>query len=330
VRTIDCLLVLAALILSGECKCLPAQATEKPAAGSPVQPGAEKQHILWQKMQATIAEVGRQLDGILGVAVLDLTDGQQFLFHGDEIFPQASSIKIAVLAELYRQTQEGAAGKARLSDLYTFRAEDLVPDSDVLSVLTPGVSRLTNRDLAGFVVCVSDNSATNVLIERVGMDNVNAMLERQGLKKTRLQRKMMDLQAAREGRENVATPREMMLLIENIYRGRLFNKELTDDFFKLLATHKESWLLQGLPEGVRSANKPGALEGVRNDSGVVFVANRPFVLCVMTTYLKNEKDGEAAIRIVTAAVHSYFDRVGRASSYGRVISPNNSGAAPSK
>jgi beta-lactamase class A len=330
VRNVRFLLVLGVLILSGESNWLSSQTPENPSDKSSVRPGAEKQHLLWQKMKATIAEVDRQLAGVLGVAVLDLTDGKQFLFHGDEVFPQASSIKITVLAELYRQTQEGKEGKARLNDLYTFRAEDLVADSDVLSVLTPGVSRLTNRDLAGVMVCVSDNSATNVLIDRVGMDNVNAMLDRQGLKETRLRRKMMDLQAARQGRENVSTPREMMTLLEQIYRGKLFNKELTDDFFNLLSTHKESCILQGLPEGVRSANKPGALEGVRNDSGVVFVPNRPFVLCVMTTYLKNEKDGEAAIRIVTSSVHSYFDRVARASSYGRVISPANSGTSSSK
>ncbi len=70
------------------------------------------------------------------------------------------------------------------------------------------------------------------------MENVNAMLAGLGLKQTRLRRKMMDLNAAREGRENVATPREMMMLLEAIYRNRLFSKELTDDFTTVLAT---SW-----------------------------------------------------------------------------------------
>jgi beta-lactamase class A len=322
IRFLKGALVLNAFLLPAEFSRSSAQATVK----APASDGAQKQHLLWQKVEIAITEVGRHLDGVLGAAVLDLTDGRSFLYHGDEVFPQASSIKITILAELYRQSQEGGEGYAKLTDQYTFRVEDLVPDSDVMSVLTPGVSRFTNRDLAGFMVCVSDNSATNVLIERVGMENVNKTLDRMGLRHTRLRRKMMDLQAAREGRENVATPREMMLLLEAIYRGKVLNKANTDDFFKILTTHKESWMLQGLPEGTRSANKPGALEGVRNDSGIVFATNRPFVLCLMTTYLKNEKDGEAAIRLLTSVVHSYFDRVGRASEYGRVISPNNSGA----
>src|SRR6266851_4870534 len=88
--------------------------------------------------------------------------------------------------------------------------EDLVIGSDIMLGLTPGFTRLTLRDLATMMVAVSDNSATNVLIDRVGFDNVNAMLEGLGLHGTRLRRKMMDLKAASEGRENVSTPREMM------------------------------------------------------------------------------------------------------------------------
>ena len=111
---------------------------------------------------------------------MDLTDGRTFLLNPDAVFAQASSIKVAVLAELYRQQQEsdhGATGKASLSDLYTVNASDLVADSAIMGGLTPGVTRVTNRDLATFMVAVSDNSATNVLIDRVGMENVNAMLD---------------------------------------------------------------------------------------------------------------------------------------------------------
>jgi beta-lactamase class A len=147
------------------------------------------------------------------------------------------------------------------------------------------------------------------------------MLEGQGFYATRLRRKMMDLKAAGEGRENVSTPREMMTLLETIYRGKLLNQEMTEDFLKVLSTHKESALLQGLPDDATAASKPGELEAVRNDSGIIFVKNRPYVLCVMTAYLKDEKEGSAAIRKISSLAYSYFDRVGRASEYGRVVSP---------
>src|SRR5437870_6016417 len=217
-----------------------------------------KQQVLWQKLEASIAEVERNLDGVLGVAIEDLTTGQKYLLHADEVFPQASSIKIAVLAELYHQAQQG---KLKLTDLYTVQSSDLVQDSDIMGGLTPGVTKITLRDLATMMVAVSDNSATNVLIDRVGMENVNAFLESLGLTHTRLRRKMMDLKAASEGRENVSTPREVMTLLEQLYRGKVLNQTLTNDFFTMLSTHKDSWIPRDLPEGLKIANKPGSLEG---------------------------------------------------------------------
>ena len=250
---------------------------------------AAKQEVLWQKLESTINDVDHNLDGVLGVAILDLGSGKKFLLHADDVFPQASSIKI------------------------------------IMGGLTPGVTRITLRDLATMMVAVSDNSATNVLIDRVGMENVNALMDSLGLAHTRLRRKMMDLKAAGEGRENVSTPAEMMTLLENLYRGKVLNQQMTNDFFKMLSTHKESFIPRDLPEGLKVANKPGELEGVRNDSGVVFVENRPYVICVMTTYLRRERDGEQAISRISAAAYNMFDRLARASEYGRVISPGNSG-----
>jgi len=285
-----------------------------------------KQQALWEKLGSTIREADHNLDGVLGVAIEDLTSGQKFFLHEDEVFAQASSIKITVLAELYRQNQEasqGASGKAKLTDLYTVEASDLVRDSDIMGGLTPSVTKITNRDLATMMVAVSDNSATNVLIDHVGMENVNRLLDSLGLPHTRLRRKMMDLKAAGEGRENVSTPREMMILLEQIYRGKVLNQEMTNDFLKVLSTHKDSWISRDLPEGLRVADKPGSLEGVRNDSGIVFAQNRPYVICIMTSYLQKERDGEDMIARISAAAYRMFDRMGRASEYGRVVSPND-------
>ena len=280
-----------------------------------------KAEVLWQKLESTIDDLDHHLDGVLGVAILDLGSGRKFLLHADEVFPQASSIKVAVLAELYHQAQ---TGKLKLTDLYSVQASDLVADSNLMGGLTPGVTRVTLRDLATMMVAVSDNSATNVLIDRVGMENVNLLMDSLGLMHTRLRRKMMDLKAAGEGRENISTPAEMMALFEDLYRGKILNPEMTADFFKVLSTHKESFIPRDLPEGLKIANKPGELEGVRNDSGVVFIENRPYVICAMTTYLRHERDGEEAITRISAAAYGMFDRLARASEYGRVVSPGNS------
>ena len=283
-------------------------------------PGSAKQKILWQKLQAKIEQVDRNLDGVMGVAIEDLTTGDHYFLREDDVFAQASSIKITVLANLYLQAQQG---KLKLADLYTVQTSDLVPDSDIMNGLTPGVTRVTLRDLATMMVAVSDNAATNVLIDRVDMQNVNAMLDSLALTHTRLRRKMMDLEAARQGRENISTPREMMTLLDAIYHGKLLNKESTDDFFKVFSTNKDSWIPRELPAGLKIANKPGFFEAVRNDSGIVFVEGRPFVICVMTAYLRNEREGEEAISQVSLETWRMFDRLSRATEYGRVVSSGN-------
>ncbi len=287
------------------------------------QPPSQKELLLWQKLEATVHEEDRRLDGVLGVAILDLSTGHTLLLNSDEVLPTASSIKIAILAELYRQAQQG---KLKLTDLHTLQSSDLVGGSGIAGALTPGITRLSLRDVAALMISVSDNSATNILIDRVGMENVNALLDSLNLSHIRLRRKMMDLKAASEGRENVASPREMMLLLEALYRGKVLNKEMTADFFNLLSIHKESYIPRELPEDLRVANKPGELEGVRNDSGIVFTGARPYVISVMTAYLRHERDGGDAIVHISNAAYQMFDRLSRASKYGRVVSPHDSSA----
>ncbi|MGB7437119.1 MAG: serine hydrolase [Candidatus Acidiferrum sp.] len=296
-------------------------------AGRTASTGATQSELLWQKLETTVQQVNKDLDGTMGVAIMDLTDGRVFLLNPDHVFAQASSIKVAVLAELYREQQQsdqGANGKAKLSDSYTVEARDIVDGSAIMGGLTPGVTRLTNRDLATFMVAVSDNSATNVLIDRLGMQNVNSLLDSLNLRQTRLQRKMMDVRAATEGRENVSTPWEMMTLFADLYQNKVLNKALTDDLFKVLGTPKESDIPRNIPNNVICANKPGELAGVRNDVGVVFVPNRPFVIVAMTAYLERERDGDDAIAKIAGAAYEYFDRVGRSSIYGRIVSEGGS------
>jgi beta-lactamase class A len=250
--------------------------TSKPQTVSPSAVTQEKQKVLWQKLEASIHDIDQHLDGVMGVAIEDLTTG-----------------------------------------------DDLVADSNIMGCLTPGITRLTLRDLATMMVAVSDNSATNVLIDRVGMENVNAMLDSLGLSHSRLRRKMMDLDAAKHGRENISTPSEMMTLLAALYRGKVLNKEMEGDFFTMLSTGKDSWIPRDLPADLKIADKPGELEAVRNDSGIVFVEGRPYVICVMTAFLRNERDGEEAISKVSLATWRMFDRLSRATEYGRVVSPGN-------
>ncbi len=280
--------------------------------------------LLWKKLETSIEEIADRLDGVMGVAVLDLTDGRSLLRNADRVFPTASSIKIAILLELYRQDQEARSGtkeKAKLADIYTFDPKDLVEDSRIMAGLTPGVTRVTNHDLAQFMIAVSDNAAANVLIGRVGKDNVNTTLRGLGLSNTLLRRKMMDTAAARRGDENVATPQEMARLLEAIYKEKVLNKQATAELIKQLSTKKESYIPRYLPENIQVASKPGELEGVRNDCGIVFAHNRPFVVSVMTAYDRDEKSAERAISEVALEAYHYFEMRGKTSQYGRILQP---------
>src|SRR5437899_6563818 len=291
---------------------------QKPEVG-PRDTGSD---LLWKKLESRVEETASRLDGVMGVAILDLTDGRILLRNADRVFPAASSIKIAILLELYRQDEEaraGAKGKDRLDDIYTFDPKDLVEDSRIMAGLTAGVTRVTNRDLAQFMVTVSDNAATNVLIDRVGKDNVNAMLHSLGLSKTMLRRKMMDVAAARRGDENVATPQEMVRLLEAIYKEKVLDKQATAEFIKQLSTSKQSYIPRYLPENVQVANKPGELEAVRTDSGIVYAQNRPFAISVMTAYDRDEKAAGRAISDVALEAYHYFEMHGKTSEYGRVL-----------
>jgi len=280
-----------------------------------------KQRLLFQKLESTIQDADKSLDGVMGVYAIDLTTGNTIASNADETFPTASTIKIAILAELFHQAQQG---KLNLSDIYTLKSSDLVGGSGISSAFTPGVTKLTLRDLAALMISVSDNSMTNVIIDRIGIDNVNALLDSLGLSHTRLRRKMMDIKAAAEGRENTSTPHEMAQLLEALYRGKVLNKQFTEDFFNLLSIHKESYLPRLLPEDLRIANKPGELEGVRNDCGIVFTGKRPYALCVMSTYVRHEREAGDAIEKISFAAWQTFDRLDRSSDLGRVVSSHDS------
>jgi beta-lactamase class A len=282
-----------------------------------------KELALWQKLDSSIRAEDQHLDGVLGIAILDLTTQHTLLRNADELFPTASTIKIAILAELYRQAQQG---KLKLTDTYTLQQSDLVDGSGIFNALTPGVTKLTLRDVAALMISVSDNSATNILIDRVGLDNVNALLDSLNLTHIRLRRKMMDIKAAAEGRENVATPRELVKLLEALYRGKVLNKHFTDDYFTLLSTPKSSYIPRELPEDLRIANKPGELEGVRNDCGLIFNGSRPYVLCAMSTYVRNERAAGDVIARISGETWRMFDRLNRSSPYGRVVSAHDSSA----
>ena len=259
------------------------------------------------QFERRVADIASRVDGVVGYEILDLTSGDRIGRLETASFPTASTIKLAVLYELFKQAEEG---KIRLDEMVPLDRSEAVGGTCVLEQL--GTPTLSIRDYATLMVVLSDNTATNVLIDRLAIDNINRRLRVAGLGATRLRRRMMDTDAARRGEENVSSPAEIVRLLE------IMRKE-QPDAIALLKKPKQSRLRRGLPERVEAADKPGELEGVRVDAGVVFATNRPYILCVMTTFLKSEADGERAIEEISRTAYEYFRRLGAGGSLGRQL-----------
>lgn len=284
------------------------------AVAAPVR-ASEKEKVLIDRLRTRLEGIAASLDGVLAVSLRDEKTGAAIDLHAAEPFPLASSIKLAVLYELYRQAEEGRIDLAEVTTPPLPRAGG----GGVLQELGGRVS-LTWRDVAVMMMGWSDNEATNLLIAKVGMDAVNRRLDALSLPAVRLRRRMMDLQAAREGQENVGTPEQMRRLVEALHAGTGLSPERAKDLRAVASIAKDSPFRRPLPEGLVVMDKPGSLEGVRCVAAFVEVPGRPYSIAIMTAYLKRDDDGEEAIRQVSAAVFETFDRLARSSDLGRVIS----------
>jgi beta-lactamase class A len=268
---------------------------------------------LQARYQRRLHDVAASVDGVVGYSVLDLTSGERIGSLEHAVFPTASTIKLAIVYELFKQVEEG---RVRLDESITLDRSQAVGGSGILFQL--GTPTMTVKDYATLMVALSDNTATNVLIDRLGMSRVTARMAALGLGETRLRRKMIDLAAARRGDENVSTPDEIVRLLE-IMNTPAKAGRLQADMIALLETPKASRLRRGLPPGVATADKPGELEGVRVDAGIVYAKNRPYILCVMATYLRSEAEGERAIEEMSRVSYEYFTRLGAGLGYGRQV-----------
>jgi beta-lactamase class A len=151
-----------------------------------------------------------------------------------------------------------------------------LPGTGVLGRV-PGVTELSVRDQATLMTIVSDNTATNRIMERVGVDRIAARMREWGCERTKLQRKMFDFEAANRGLDNVAVPREIAGLLLRLLRGELVDRATSDAVLGVLeATQDDALIRRYLPAGTRVAHKTGSLEKVRNDAAVVW-AERPVI-----------------------------------------------------
>lgn len=195
--------------------------------------------------------------------------------NGDKPFVSASIIKLAILGTLLDQAQSGVLS---LDDSATVGPSDIVGGTGVIQASGAGGS-YTYRQLAAYMIQDSDNVATNLIIDAVGMPAVNEYASEIGLTQTTLNRRMMDFAA---GDENYASANDVAHILQLIYQGKLVSPDASEFALDLLkGQHDDAGLLEGLPAGSVFAHKTGTLDGVFNDGGIVFDRN-PYVMVVLS------------------------------------------------
>jgi beta-lactamase class A len=266
-----------------------------------------------EKTFANIAGVDRALDGVLGVAAMDLTTGETLEYHARTESATASLIKVPLLVQLMRARREGALG---MEDKLTLQASDVVGGSGQLQEeLLKGLVTLTVHELIVRMIVESDNTATNRLIALAGMEKVNDTLQSLGLAHTRLQRVMMDTAAARADRENVSTPADMALLLAMIWRGEAAAPEDCREILSIMKRVKGAFRAT-VPDDVEVASKTGEIGGIHTEGGIVMLKNRPFAFAVITSLLS---DAVNPIPAVAAILYRHFERLGRGNLYGNEV-----------
>lgn len=247
-----------------------------------------------------ILEILGTCDGEVGLYLEDLAAGQTFTVNPDRVFPSASVIKIPILAALFNLAEEG---KVNLEDEITIKPENRVGGCGVLSELNPNL-RLTVLDVATLMIIQSDNAATNELIDLIGMDRVNGFARELGLEQTRLQRKMMDSEAVKAGRDNFTSPRDTGKLLRLLVEGKVVNKEASENVLDIMKRQQlRNKLPALLPEDVVIAHKTGDLHLLEHDVGVFFLPERTYILAIFTNKLATNAAGVSLINQVSRLVY---------------------------
>src|SRR3954466_11233321 len=250
-----------------------------------------------QIVRADTAALRKKLDsiadshhGVVGYSVIDLETGARINRRGDETFPTASLIKVAILTTVYDLV---AKGQLSLDDPLTVLKIDQVPGSGIIQFLHNGTV-LTVHDAAWLSSTISDNTATNLLRDRIIIRRVWAKMDSLGLQHTRVHSKSflrnssVAMDSSVKYGLGVTTPNEMAHLFELLARGKAVNPAADSAMLDILEHNTTDFMLQRYLEGARAAHKDGETDAVRTECTLWYLGNR-VVACVMTKENKDQR-----------------------------------------
>jgi beta-lactamase class A len=270
---------------------------------SAVEPPGLRERVL-ALVQASGAEVA--------VAFRTVDGRQELLIDPDKTFHAASTMKVPVMIELFRQAE---AGTLSLDEPLRIRNEfhsivdgsvyqlDVSDDSDSEVYQAVGKT-LTLRQLSEAMITVSSNFAANLLIERLGVENIRRTVTKLGADGMRVLRGVEDDKAFQKGLNNTTTARGLLVLLDKLAKGPVVSAKADDEMIAMLSRQKfNDAIPAGVPEGTRVAHKTGNITKIHHDAAIVF-GPRPYVLVVLVRGLQEQKDSAALIAAISREIWS--------------------------
>ena len=206
-----------------------------------------------------------------------LTTDQLFYNYSGKM-PAASLIKVFILAEAMDEVK---AGNYKLEDEYKINVSDIVEGSPALQNRQAG-TKISFGTLLEKMITVNDNTATNMLIDILGMDTINEYIQAKGYEDTVLSRKMMEVEAQKAGKENYTSVNDLVNIFERLYNNKCVSAEYDKKMLQLLKQQKANNKIPALlPKNITIAHTDGDLPGVQNDCGIVY-AKENYILAIMT------------------------------------------------
>lgn len=266
-------------------------------------------------MKQEIQEIFDSSQGTFAVAFKDLKTGETISINGSQIFHAASTMKTPVMMEVFSQLRQG---KFTLSDSILVKNEfksivdgslfslDSADDSDPELYKQIG-SKQTLSSLMERMIDMSSNLATNLIIDLVGAQNVNATMEKLGVKNLKVLRGVEDQKAFDRGLNNVTTADDQLILYEKLARGKFINKQSCRQMINILSKQKHNEIIPAyLPKNILVAHKTGSITGVEHDGGIVFLPDgRKYILILLSKNLPDEKIGIKLLANISKLIYGH-------------------------
>ena len=253
---------------------------------------------VFERMEALV----KTLPGKIGLYVCYPDRGEGYGFNADMPLEAASVIKVPIMVEAFRQME---AGLIDFDAPVTIRREDKLPSCGALTYLHDGVT-VTVGDLVTLMIILSDNTATNLMIGMLGIENINKTIDDLGLTGTRLNRMLFRPELSRQGIQNYVSAVDMGKLLQGMLQGEIVSPEASARMLEILGNQRLNGKLPFYlhSKDIRCAHKTGEDDGITHDVGVIF-AEETCVVC----FLSNDTDvplAERAMQDVAAMAAGIF------------------------